>query len=302
MTGGAGAQRLAPAKVNLFLHVGDRRADGYHDLASLVIFADIADAITLRPSKALSLELSGPHASGLAVGPGNLVLKAARALESWATSHGHKTGPVTLTLEKNLPVASGIGGGSSDAAATLNLLCAHWALPVHDDDLQAIGLSLGADVPVCLRAAPTLMSGRGEILSPVSVLPQFSLVLVNPLVAVSTAAVFASLTARSGAFPRDLPAKQFGIRDFAGWLDQTINDLASPAKSLQPVIWQVEKALVSSDGCLVARMSGSGATCFGLYPTHDSATRAASLITEAHPHWWVRAGRMFANEGQRAPA
>jgi 4-diphosphocytidyl-2-C-methyl-D-erythritol kinase len=285
--------RLAPAKVNLFLHVGDRRADGYHDLLSLVVFADIGDRVSIAKADRLSLTVSGAFPdTGLA--EDNLVLKAARALQAWADKHGHKTTPVAITLEKNLPVASGIGGGSSDAAATLLMLAAHWGLPIAVDDLQALGLQLGADVPVCLRAAPTRVSGVGETLVPVETLPSFALLLVNPRVQVPTAQVFKTLTVRSGAYAAPLPAFK-SVRDLAMYLDATINDLAAPAKVIAPIIMRVENAIAATDGCLIARMSGSGATCFGLYETRQAADAAAEAVARANPDWWVRPASSYAS-------
>lgn len=284
--------RLAPAKVNLYLHVGDKRADGYHDLLSLVVFADVGDRLTLAPADRLSLKVTGKFPN---TGPAddNLVMKAARALQSWADKHGHKTKPVEFTLEKNLPVASGIGGGSSDAATTLLMLAAHWGLHIAVDDLEALGLQLGADIPVCLRAVPTLVSGVGEVLTPMDGLPQFALVLANPRVEVPTAQVFKSLTVRSGAYAPPLPRTD-GARELAMYLDRTINDLAAPAKVLAPVIMQVENAVRATDGCLTARMSGSGATCFGLYESLSAAEAAANAITATHPDWWVKAAPSYA--------
>jgi 4-diphosphocytidyl-2-C-methyl-D-erythritol kinase len=284
---------LAPAKVNLFLHVGDKRADGYHNLLSLVVFADVGDRLSLSPAECLALKVTGAFPN---TGPSeqNLVLKAARALQAWAGERGHQTKPVELTLEKNLPVASGIGGGSSDAAATLLMLAAHWGMPIAVDELQALGLELGADVPVCLRAAPTLVSGVGETLEPVTALPPFALLLVNPRVEVQTAQVFKALTVRSGAHAP--PLRKFETaRDLAMYLDQTINDLAAPAKTIAPVIMCAENAIAATEGCLTARMSGSGATCFGLYETKPAAEAAAKTIAAAHHDWWVRAANSYVN-------
>lgn len=283
--------RFAPAKVNLFLHVGDKRADGYHNLSSLVVFADIGDRLSLAPAERLSLKVTGAFPS---IGPtdDNLVMKATRALEAWATKRGHKTKPVQLTLEKNLPVASGIGGGSSDAAATLLMLSANWSLPIGIDDLHALGLGLGADVPVCLRQSPTLVSGIGEILEPAT-LPLFHLVLVNPREQVPTAQVFKALSARSGAHAPPLPNCETA-RDLAMYLDRTANDLAAPAKAIARTIMHVENAIALTDGCLTARMSGSGATCFGLYETKSAAEAAAKALSAAHPDWWVKATESYA--------
>ncbi len=284
--------RLAPAKINLFLHVGDKRADGYHNLLSLVVFAEVGDRLSLAPADRLSLKVTGKFPN---TGPAddNLVMKAARALQSWADKNGHKTKPVELTLEKNLPIASGIGGGSSDAAATLLMLAAHWGLPMAVDDLEALGLQLGADVPVCLRAAPTLVSGVGEVLTPMDGLPQFALMLANPRIEVPTAQVFKALAVRSGAHAPPLP-RLADARELAMYLDRTMNDLAAPAKALAPIIMQVENAIGATDGCLTARMSGSGATCFGLYESLPTAEAAARAIASAHPDWWVKAAPSYA--------
>ncbi|MFM9865286.1 MAG: 4-(cytidine 5'-diphospho)-2-C-methyl-D-erythritol kinase [Micropepsaceae bacterium] len=284
---------LAPAKVNLFLHVGDKRADGYHNLLSLVVFAGVGDRVSLAPSDRLSLKVTGAFPD---TGPvdDNLIIKAARALQSWSDKHGHKTKPVELALEKNLPIASGIGGGSSDAAATLLMLSAHWGLPIAMDELEALGMQLGADVPVCLRASPTLVSGIGEILEPVQGLPPFALVLVNPRIEVPTAQVFKALTVRSGNNAPALP-RISNARDLAMYLDRTMNDLAAPAKAIAPTIMHVENALAATDGCLTARMSGSGATCFGLYETIASAQAAAQAIAKGHPDWWIKAAERHVN-------
>ncbi len=280
-------QRFAPAKINLFLHVGDRRADGYHDLLSLVVFASAGDRLSVAPAPHMQLRVEGPQAKGLQADASNLVLKAAHALRQWAQANGHAVPDVALTLEKNLPVASGIGGGSSDAAATLRLLLAHWRLPVPTEDLHRIGRSLGADVPVCLRASPTLMSGDGDTLLPAPELPDFSMVLVNPGVAVATPAVFAGLHARSGARDMALPSRFGSLRHFAVFLDRTANDLAAPAKLMAPSIMRAEQALVATEGCMFARMSGSGATCFGIYADEAMAASAADALQRSHPDWWV---------------
>ncbi len=297
---GQGEHRFAPAKINLYLHVGGKRADGYHNLSSLIVFADAGDRLSLRPNDHLSLRVEGPFAAGVTADHDNMVLKAARALKVWAQQRDHPAPAVELTLEKNLPVASGIGGGSSDAAATLHLLAKHWALPIHSDDLQAIGLTLGADVPVCLRSLPTLVSGIGEVLMPIDNLPELFLVLVNPRVAVPTSVVFSALTVRTGAVAPTLPVKS-NIREFAAKLDGTINDLAAPAKSFAPIIMRVEQALVATDGCLLARMSGSGATCFGLYASYEAAAGAAKTVASSNPLWWVTSARLY-NDGSQSPS
>ncbi len=283
-------RRFAPAKINLFLHVGDKRADGYHDLLSLVVFADVGDQLTAKTSDRLSLRTSGPFAAALSGDADNLVLKAARALSAWAAARGVKPSGAEVTLEKNLPIASGLGGGSSDAAAALLMLAQLWALPVGIDELHEIALSLGADVPVCLNARPAFMLGMGDVLKPATGLPQFFLVLVNPGVSVSTAQIFKALGARTGT----VEPKTFAgatAHDLALWLDHLTNDLAAPAVEFAPVITRVETAITATEGCLLARMSGSGATCFGIYETHDGATAAAEAIAKAHSDWWVRAVR-----------
>lgn len=289
------ARRLAPAKINLFLHVGDKHADGYHDLLSLAVFADVGDWLSLAPANELSLRLSGPFAAGLASDSGNLVLKAAHELSAWAAVNGFQAPGVELALEKNLPVASGIGGGSSDAAAALLMLAKHWALPVGIEKLRAIGLTLGADVPVCLNARPTMMAGIGEILRPAPVLPPFALVLVNPGVSVATAQIFKGLKTRTGtAAPK--PFAGATAHDLALWLDQLGNDLAAPAVAIAPAISQVEAAITATEHCLLARMSGSGATCFGLYAEYEQASRAAETLAKAHPQWWVKSARTYARD------
>jgi 4-diphosphocytidyl-2-C-methyl-D-erythritol kinase len=287
------ARRFAPAKINLFLHVGDRRPDGYHNLASLIAFADAGDWIEVRDAKRTSLQITGPFAAALKDEPDNLVLKAARDLDVWAEERNHKTTPVELILEKNLPIAAGIGGGSSDAAAVLHLLAEHWSLPIPIDELEAIGQTLGADVPVCLRGCPTLVAGMGEILSPAPELPPVSLVLVNPGIEVPTKRIFNTISVRSGVTPPVFPRAFADARSLAMYLDRLFNDLAAPAKAIAPVIMQAESALVATEGCLIARMSGSGATCFGLYETDEGAAAAAALIAKAHPEWWVKAARTY---------
>lgn len=293
MTAGVEAHRFAPAKINLFLHVGDRRADGYHDLLSLIAFADVGDRVSVKPAKQTSFRLTGPFAKALERDPDNLVLQAERALDEWAVERKHELSPVEITLEKNLPVASGIGGGSADAAATLLLLSAHWSLPIGVDELAAIGLTLGADVPVCLRSEPTMVSGVGEILAPIKDLPQFSFVIANPGVALPTSQVFKELRVRSGAAAIGSFAQLTTARDLAMQLDRLTNDLAPPAKAIAPVIMHVEAALAQTTNCLIARMSGSGASCYGLYENDADAAVAAETIARAHPDWWVKATRSY---------
>lgn len=277
---------FAPAKINLFLHVTGRRDDGYHLLDSLIAFADIGDRVTVEPSDALTLRITGPFSDSLPASDDNLVMRAARALakEGQAAS---LTG-ATIVLEKNLPVSSGIGGGSADAAATLKALRSLWSVPLDDAALAAMGLALGADIPVCLQSRTSRMQGIGEKIEPARPLPPVSVVLVNPGVAVSTVGVFSR---RSGGYS-DCAEDAGPWADAAAMADglrRSGNDLTDAAVSLEPVIGDVLAMLDGVQGCLLARLSGSGATCFGLFPDDGAATRAADIIAAAHPGWWVRA-------------
>lgn len=269
------AEGFAPAKINLTLHVTGQRADGYHLLDSLVVFAGVGDGLTAHPAASLSLKVTGPRATGVPTDDRNLVLRAARAMGA---------GDVAITLDKHLPAAAGIGGGSSDAAAAMRLLSGMTGRPLPADR----GLSLGADVPVCLSARPARMSGIGEIVEPVDTLPPFALVLVNPGVAVPTGEVFRRLSSRSNAPMPDLPECS-NAATLAEWLATQRNDLESPARALVPAIGEALAGLQASQGCLLARMSGSGATCFGLYATLPQAETAADAIHARHPHWWTAA-------------
>jgi 4-diphosphocytidyl-2-C-methyl-D-erythritol kinase len=275
----------APAKINLFLHVTGRRDDGYHLLDSLVVFAAAGDRLRVTEADGLSLALTGPFAAGLVAEADNLVLRAARALAEAAgiAPRGH------LELEKNLPVASGIGGGSADAAAALRLLARFWNVDVPDDRLLALATRLGADVPVCLASRPTRMQGIGERLIAAPVLPGFGLLLINPGVAVATADVF---RARRGGFSpaADLPERWDDALGMAAGLAALSNDLQPAAVSVCPVIGDVLSALDDDPTCLLARMSGSGATCFGIYPDVAAASRAAARFGGARPGWWVWGG------------
>ena len=275
----------ASAKINLFLHVTGRRDDGYHLLDSLVIFAGTGDRLSVTESDTLSLALTGPFAAGLAAETDNLVLRAGRALAGAAgiAPCGH------LTLEKNLPVASGIGGGSADAAAALRLLARFWNVSVPDDRLLPLAARLGADVPVCLASRPTRMQGIGERLTAAPTLPAFGLLLVNPGVAVATADVF---RARRGGFSpaAALPEAWDDALGMAAGLAALTNDLQPPAVAVCPAIGDVLSALDDDPTCLLGRMSGSGATCFGIYPDAAAASRAAARLGGVRPGWWVWGG------------
>lgn len=278
---------LAPAKVNLALHVTGRRADGYHLLDSLVAFARVGDRLEAEPAPGLSLTLAGPFAAALGAGADNSVLAAAALLRPPGRG-------AALRLVKVLPVASGLGGGSADAAAALRLLARLWDRPLPD---AGAVLSLGADVPVCLAGRPARMRGIGEDLSPVA-LPPFWLALVNPGVPVSTPAVFAALAARTNPALPDPPAFPDAAALFA-WLAAARNDLEPPARVLAPPIEEALSALKAQPGCALARMSGSGATCFGLFATEAPALAAMSALRAARPGWWIAAAPAM---GQAAPA
>ncbi|MDE1896371.1 MAG: 4-(cytidine 5'-diphospho)-2-C-methyl-D-erythritol kinase [Rhodospirillales bacterium] len=272
---------FAPAKVNLYLHVTGKRADGYHLLDSLAVFPGMGDLVEVEAADELSLNLGGAFGVALQAEPDNLLLRAARAL---APGRGAR-----LRLEKNLPVASGIGGGSADAAAALRALSALWG--ISNADLPDIALQLGADVPVCVASRPARMQGIGEILSPAPNLPEFGITLVNPGVAVPTPAVF---KARSGDFSPApaLPVMWPNAASMAADLQKCGNDLQSAAISLQPAIGEVLAALNALPGALLARMSGSGATCFALFNTKDEAQAAAAMLA-VHSGWWCWGGGLY---------
>lgn len=274
----------APAKINLYLHVTGKRADGYHLLDSLVVLADIGDQITATSSDTLSLDYTGPFAEGLPPAKNNLVLHAAERLkDAFDVPVG-----ASLTLNKALPVASGIGGGSADAAATIRALCTLWDLDVSHPKVADLALSLGADVPVCLKGQSAIMRGIGEDIHTVDHIPPLNLILVNPGVEVSTPAVF---KARTSAFsnPVKMPGTFSDASAFHTFLKTTQNDLEPPAIGLQPIIGDVLEALRSFPGVAFARMSGSGATCFGIAKNADTAHAGAQALSASHPTWWVQA-------------
>jgi 4-diphosphocytidyl-2-C-methyl-D-erythritol kinase len=278
----------APAKLNLYLHVLGKRADGYHELDSLVAFADIGDRLAVEAAPQLTLTLSGPFAGALA-GSDNDNL-AWRAAELLAQRLGAAPG-AALVLEKNLPVASGIGGGSSDAAAALKALAALWKAQLADADLAAIAAQLGADVPVCLAARASWLGGIGERVEPAPALPPAPLVLVNPGIGLPTATVF---KARRGPFsaPARFAAAPADAQALAALLGERKNDLAEAAIAAVPAIATVLERLAEAEGALLARMSGSGATCFGLFESEAGARSAAAALRAKEPQWWVAAGRL----------
>lgn len=280
----------APAKVNLTLRVVGRRPDGYHDLESLVVFASVGDVLTLAAGPRLSLTMRGPTAGSAGAIADNLVLKAVNALAERVK--GIKSG--RFVLSKRLPVAAGLGGGSADAAAALRLLARKNRLALDDPRLREAARATGADVPVCLEPKPRLMCGIGDLLSPPLELPRLAAVLVNPRVAVPTKGVFERLAAprvmRAAAMSEDYPPN-----DRAGllkYLADRGNDLEASAIALQPAVADVLGALRRLSGCRLARMSGSGATCFALFDNAKAAAAAARVLRGRKPDWWVRSAML----------
>lgn len=273
---------LAPAKINLALHVLGRRPDGYHELDSIVAFADVADRLTIHQvTGTTSVSIRGPFAGGLCGSEENLVLSAHAMLQEWARLNGAHLPEVAFSLEKNLPVAAGIGGGSADAAAALRALVRFFSLSVPEKDLQALALRLGADVPVCLASTASRMRGIGEQLQPLPSSGKQAAVLVNPGVTSSTAAVFGKL----GLTPGQRHRPPLDPADPATWR----NDLQDAATGLVPEIAEVIAALAAEKRISIARMSGSGATCFGIADSLVDAREAAANLLERFPRWWVRA-------------
>ncbi|MBO6949658.1 MAG: 4-(cytidine 5'-diphospho)-2-C-methyl-D-erythritol kinase [Rhodospirillales bacterium] len=278
----------APAKLNFYLHVTGKRDDGYHLLDSLVVFAGIGDRIEAEAADEITLDYQGPFADLLPAPEQNLVMRAAKEL---AAIFDIRTG-AKLTLNKSLPVASGIGGGSADAAAALRLLIRLWRLPPDDPRISKLALSLGADVPVCLMSRPAVMRGVGEEITLLKAFPELPIVLVNPGVEVSTPAVFKK---RDGDFSDavDWPSEMRESDAVIEHLTKTHNDLETPAGRIAPEIADVLKALDQADGARMARMSGSGATCFGVFERIEMAEAAAAQIADTHHNWWVAAARTY---------
>jgi 4-diphosphocytidyl-2-C-methyl-D-erythritol kinase len=276
-------RELAPAKVNLYLHVTGRRQDGYHLLDSLTVFADIADKLEVVPSGRLTVAFEGPYATSL-LADDNSVLKAAERLRAYAKAGAG----AAITLHKYLPVAGGIGGGSADAAATLRLLLRFWNIRVPQQDLEAMALALGADVPACLRSSSLYMEGIGERIEQGPRLAGLHAVLANPGRQLKTQEVFAAYKPPFSTPPRH-PASFATPSACAEFLHKARNDLEPPAVALMPEIAVVKDALKGQKDCLLARMSGSGATCFGLFASAASAQDAAGKLRAEHPAWWVEA-------------
>lgn len=278
----------APAKINLTLRVVGRRADGYHELQSLVAFADFGDRLSFVRGADLTLTVRGPSAKATGAGADNLVLKAARALA--ANAPGIALG--AFRLDKRLPVAAGIGGGSADAGAALRLLARANALAPDDPRLYAAARATGADVPVCLDPRARIMRGIGEILSSPLPLPPLPAVLVNPGVALATKDVFAAWKP-AAAHPAPLDAAVLGTlsrrAELVQFLGAQSNDLEAPAIALAPAVADALDALRALKGCRLARMSGSGATCFGLFASARAAREGAKVLRSKYPQWWIRA-------------
>ena len=284
---------FAPAKVNLFLHVSGPDADGYHPISSLMVFADVGDQVMIQPADAPDFETSGPFGGAIPADDENLVVRAARAF------HARLGGPIPpyrLILEKHLPIAAGLGGGSSDAGATLKLLRDALAPNLSDDDLEPLAASLGADGAACLRATALMAEGRGEILSPAPTLPELHAVLVNPGAPSPTGAVYRAYDAAvhpAGATAPFLPSDLESVEEVAGWLAvATRNDLEAPAVALEPRIGEVLDALRDEPESLLVRMSGSGATCFALCAGDIEAEGLVDRLEAMRPDWWVRRCRL----------
>lgn len=291
--GAAGYRLSAPAKLNLYLHVTGHRDDGYHRLDSLVVFAAIGDRVDVAPADKLSLRVSGrfSEALGDTESDDNLVMRAARLLKQEAGLADHVG--AAIRLEKRLPVAAGLGGGSADAAAALHGLSALWEISLGDDDLARLAISLGADVPACLALRPAFVGGIGEFLDPAPLLPEVHVALAHPGAALSTASVFAALAVDSAARVGRFAEAPRHAAELAAKLSSRGNDLEAPARKLCPVIGDVLSALGRQPDCLLARMSGSGATCFGLFETAAAAAGAARTITDQQPDWWSASAPML---------
>jgi 4-diphosphocytidyl-2-C-methyl-D-erythritol kinase len=281
----------APAKINLALHVTGRRTDGYHSLEMLVAFAEVGDELEAIPAERDSLSVTGPFARALIGADGNLVLRALAAFRArWPAALPEG---IALTLRKNLPIAAGLGGGSADAAATLRLLAQLSAVPVAFAELLELALPLGADVPMCLYSRPAEVRGLGEIVLPLKHFPELHIVLVNPLVPLATAEIFRRLESRENPRLPELGDPLVRPAQLALWLSETRNDLEPPAVTLVPAIGDLIAAIGAASGCILARMSGSGATVFGLFGSSAQAHQAAHDLRERWPGYWVAASPLL---------
>lgn len=282
----------APAKINLALHVTGRRDDGYHRIETIAVFADIGDRIGISAAETDRFLIEGPEAAALAGEPPsqNLVVRARDLMRDVLNEHGIPAPPAAIVLDKHLPAGSGIGGGSADAAATVAGLMLHWQADAAAQAIRERAMSLGADVPMCLASRPLIASGAGEEIRPLSGMPSLALVLANPRRHVSTPAVFAALEKRDNpALPADGTAGLRSAGDWAAWLSRnTRNDLQAPSARLTP---EIEECLAALDATapLLARMSGSGATCYGIYDDMGAARAAAKDLLHRRPDWWITA-------------
>lgn len=279
---------FAAAKVNLYLHVAPPTPDGYHPIASLMAFADVGDTVAGEPADHLSMVIDGPFGEGLSAGADNLVLRAGKALLARA---GKPEAGARLILTKRLPIAAGLGGGSSDAGAALRLLNAMHGLGFDDSALESVAAEIGADGAACLRARLLVAEGRGEILSPAPAMPPLPAVLVNPGVPSPTGAVYRAYDASGapGGCDRPEPPPLRNPRAAAEWLARRRNDLEAPALQMEPRIGEALEALRAEPEAILTRMSGSGATSFALTATRADAEALAGKLAAAHPTWWVRA-------------
>ncbi|MFN3814857.1 4-(cytidine 5'-diphospho)-2-C-methyl-D-erythritol kinase [Brevundimonas sp.] len=284
------AWALAPAKVNLFLHVGPPGGDGYHPLVSLAVFADVGDRVAVTRADAFQLETTGPFAARIEGGP-NLI---ETALDDMGRAVGLERLPVHVRLDKRLPVAAGLGGGSSDAATAMKAAREALDLDLDDASLTRIAAPLGADMAMCLAARPVIARGRGEVLGLAPSLPELHAVLLNPGVPSPTGAVYRAYDAapRRAADAPDMPAAFASAADLANWLESTRNDLEGPAIRLTPLIGKALDAAASAPGALMARVTGSGATVFALFETAGAARQAADALSQAHPGWWSASCRL----------
>lgn len=283
---------FAPAKVNLFLHVGPPAKDGYHPIASLMAFADVGDLVTTFEAEALSLHVHGPFGRGLSADADNLVMRAALGFLAEAR---RPMAPVGLSLDKRLPVAAGLGGGSSDAGAALRLLRELSGGKLADEQLEAVAAALGADGAACLWGRPTFAEGRGERLTPAPGLPAIDALLVNPGVPVSTPAVYKRFDADARFGDVALPPAPDAfetVRELAAWLSRLRNDLERPAIAVAPEVGAVLETLADEPETLLARVSGSGGTCFALCDDDIAAESLAERIEALEPRWWVQRCRL----------
>lgn len=281
------ARAFAPAKINLSLHVTGQRADGYHLIDSLVGFAGVGDSVSVTPDVVSGLTVSGPYSDGIPTDRTNLVRLAADLV--WSDK------PVHVHLEKNLPVASGIGGGSADAAACVRALECLSGRAI-DPGKSAQLLKAGADIPMCIKSVPARVGGIGDEIVPLPSLPKYPIVLVNPGIQVSTASIFEALTEREYSEMQDVPADVSDVSGTLRWLKDQRNDLQDVAVSLVPEIGLVLRRISDNPACQLSRMSGSGATCFGVFDSPSAADDAAVAMAEQFPDWWIVSTRLDGQE------